>query len=117
MNTEIVITKHTYRILKYIYRRKEVSLGKLQKKFKKASVSDFLYLVDCYYACYKDENAFWTHKTDHTTATGIIALTPPGEKYVEDKRLASKQWLLTTLIAFISMLISFLALLVSFCQC
>ena len=115
MNTEIVITKHTYKILSYIYRRKEVSLGKLQKRFKKASIADFLYLVDCHYACYKDENVFWTYKTDRTTSTGIIALTPPGEKYVEEKRLASMQWLSTTLIAFISMLISFLALLFSLC--
>ena len=115
MTPEIVVTKQLHKILRYIYRRKEVSLGTLQKKFKKCAVSDFLYLIDCHYAAYKGENKLWTYDTTHTSHTGIIGLTLPGEKYVEDKRSQTLQWVFTTLIAFISMLISFFALLFSLC--
>lgn len=115
MHTEIIITKQLYKIMKYIYSHNEVTLGKLQKKFKNCTSSDFLYLIDCHYAAYKDENKLWTYDITHTSHTGIIGLTLPGEKYVEDKRSQSLQWAFTTLIAFISMLISFLALLFSLC--
>ena len=110
METPYVIDKKTFKVMKYIYHKHEVSLGKIAKHLGNDAVSSATYLCPQHYAAYRDENKQLTFDITHTSYKGSIGLTPLGNKYVEDRRESFVKWFVPLITSSISVAISMMAL-------
>ncbi len=104
------MTKKTYRIMKYIYRKHEVKLKRIVKKFGEDADVSALYLCPRYYAAYRDPTGRVTFDISYAHCDGYIGLTPLGNKYVEDRREAFVKWFVPLVTSSISVAISLMAL-------
>lgn len=110
METPCIIDQRTFKIMKFIYRKHEVKLGCIEKKFGDEAVDSALYLCPSQYAAYRDEEKRLTFDISHTSHNGSIGLTPLGNKYVEDRREAFVKWFVPLVTSSISVAISMMAL-------
>lgn len=108
-----IIDGNTYKVMKYLYRHKEVKLHKLYRKFNQEIVDASMYLCPNYYAAYRDEEERLTFSIANTSANGSIGLTPLGNKYVEDRREAFIKWFVPLVTSTTSVAVSIIALAIS----
>ncbi len=108
-----IIDKQCYKIMKYIYKHKEISMGKLRKKFKRDGADYALYLCPAHYATYRDTTGKLTYDISSTSHDGLIGLTPIGNKYIEDRRDNFIKWIIPTLISILALVTSVAALIAS----
>ncbi len=111
-NNEIpyIIDYSTFKVMKFIYRKHEIKLKHIAKKFGEDAVVSALYLCPSRYAAYRDENGMLTFDISHTSSEGSIGLTPLGNKYVEDRIETLVKWLFPLITSSISVAISLIAL-------
>lgn len=115
MSEPVVIDKNMFKIMKYIYRRKEVSLETLFNKFDCDTVYVTIsYLCEINYAAYKQPNGKFTYETNNLNIYGRIGMTPPGNIYVEERTLSFTKWIIPTLISILALVTSIAALISSF---
>ncbi|MCM1057922.1 MAG: hypothetical protein NC517_09980 [Firmicutes bacterium] len=105
-----IIDKNTYNVMKYIYRKHEVKLEDVLKKFGEDGLILAIYLCPQHYAVYRNEEQRLTFDISTTSAEGSIGLTPLGNKYVENRREAFVKWFVPLVTSSISVAISMLAL-------
>lgn len=110
MENPCIIDKNTFKVMKYIYRKQEVKLSCISKKFGEDAIIFALYLCPSQYAAYRNEDKTLTFDISHTSSEGSIGLTPLGNKYVEDRCESFVKWLLPLIISSISVAISLMAL-------
>jgi hypothetical protein len=108
-----IIDKQCYKIMKYIYRHKEVTIGELREKFGKDKADYILYLCPAHYAAYRDVTGKLTYDISSTSHDGLIGLTPNGNKYIEDRRDSFIKWIIPTLISILALVTSVSALITS----
>ena len=96
--------------MKFIYRKHEVKLGRISKKFGDEALDLALYLCPHQYAAYRDEKKMLTYDISNTSHEGSIGLTPLGNKYVEDRQEAFVKWFVPLVTSSISVAISLMAL-------
>lgn len=113
MDKPFIIDKKTYSVMKYIYRHHEVHLYKIRKKFGDDGLTSAIYLCPAFYAAYRDEKGHLTFDISSTSDMGKIGLTPPGNKYVEDRREAFIKWFVPLIVSSVSVAISLMSLAVS----
>lgn len=114
MQDPFVIDKATYKIMKYIYRHHEVTLGKIREKFGDEGLAIATYLCPEKFAVYRTENKQFTYDITHTSADGTILLTIAGNKYVEDRMSSFTQWMIPIAISLFALAISAISLVLSF---
>ncbi len=110
METPYIIDANTYKIMKYIYRKHEVKLHRVARKYGEEAATIALYLCPEKYAVYRDENGTLTFDISNTSQYGSIGLTPLGNKYVEDRRESFVKWFVPLVTSSISVAISIIAL-------
>ena len=113
MENETVIDNKTYKMMKYLYRKNEVKISVLEKKFGNDDVTMLFYLCNNEYAIYRKPDKTLTYETKEIHYNGSIGLTPLGNKYVERKRETFLQWFVPILISCLSAVISLLAIAIS----
>lgn len=106
MDAPIIIDKHTYRIMRYVYRHHEVKLHKIRKKFGRDGIVCLSMLVSAHYALYKDPDGTYTFDTSSIDPNGSFGLVLPGNKYVENRRQSFMQWFVPTFISLLALIIS-----------
>ena len=110
MDSPIIITNKIYKVMKYLYRHKEVSLQQLEDIFGENVYDQIHYLCRHRYAVYKGMDSQYTYDTSTMSFDGVAALAMEGEKYVEEKRSSFLRWLIPTTISIVALIVSFLAL-------
>ncbi len=110
MATPFIIDKDTYKVMKYLYRHKEIKLYKIEKRFNSEMLCSALYLCPQQYAAYRDESGHLTFDITNTSTNGSIGLTPLGNKYVEDRNESFIKWFVPLVTSSISVAISMIAL-------
>ena len=113
--TLFIIDRETYKIMKYIYRHKEVTISKLMRKFKNFDDVDAIAIALCKskYAAYRDTDNSLHFDVFSYSDRGSVGLTPLGNKYIQDKRLSFIQWFVPVMCSIISVFVSILALIIS----
>ena len=113
MDAPYIIDRQIFKIMKFIYRKHEVKLSLIAKKFGDGAIPLSLSLCIPQYAAYCSKDKLWTFDTVHTSPDGSIGLTSLGNKYVEDRREAFIKWFVPLVTSSISVAISMMALAVS----
>lgn len=109
-----VIDKETYKIMRYLYRKKLVSSKKLIKKFGFNGYTAVSWLCAQYYAAFREENQTITFSPPGPSGhNGYFGLTPRGKKYIEDSVESQMKWIIPTMISILSLAISFSTLLLT----
>ena len=109
-----VIDKKTYKLVKYVYRRKMVSVQQLLKKgYTFDDITTLAWLCEEKYAAYKPPAKRLTFTVPKPEPDGCFGLTPLGKKYVEDSINTSFKWILPAILSFLSIAISFSTLLLT----
>lgn len=108
--TPYIIDKRAFKIMKFIYRKHEVKLIRIEKKFGDGAVPITLSLCLPQYAAYCGKDKRWTYDIFSTSPDGSIGLTPLGNKYVEDRQEAFIKWFVPLVTSSISVAISMMAL-------
>lgn len=106
-----VIDQQTFKIMRYIYRKHEVRLELIGRKFGDDGIVSALYLCPAHYAAYRNnETKQLTFDISDTSYKGSIGLTPLGNKYLEDRREAFVKWFVPLVTSSISVAVSLIAL-------
>lgn len=113
MQEPVVIDKGTYKVLKYLYRHKEIALSKIREKYGEDGMIAAMYLCPKQFAAYRDESGHLTFDISVTSTSGSIGLTPLGKKYVEDHVANFTKWIIPTLISVLALITSVAALIAS----
>lgn len=113
MQDPVVIDKKTYKVMRYIYRHHEISLNKIGEKFGEDGIASALYLCPKHLAAYRDNAGILTFDITHTSSDGLIGLTVPGNKYIEDRSSSFIKWCIPTLISILALITSVAALIAS----
>lgn len=108
-----IIDKQRYKVMKYIYRYKEVPLGKIRKKYGENGFISAIYLCPEHYAAYRDTTGRLTYDISSTSYDGLITLTPLGNKYIEDRQDSFIKWVIPTFISVLALITSIAALIAS----
>lgn len=114
-DTPFVIDKNTYKVMKYIYRKKKTTISNIIHKFKNIEEPDVLAIYLCVnkYAVYFDIDRKPYFDAPSYSDFGNVALTPLGNKYIEDKKRLFVQWFVPVMCSISSVLISIIALIIS----
>ena len=110
MEIPFVIDQTTFKAMKFIYRKHEVKLNRIAKKFGEDTLVSILYLCPRQYAAYRDEDERLTFDISNTSYNGSIGLTPLGNTYVEDRRESFVKWFVPLVTSSVSVAISMMAL-------
>lgn len=117
MFEDIVIDKKMFKVMKYIYRRNEVSISKLKNHFPAKGNDNVvpLILVMCSknLAMLRMSNRVLTYDVHYLDQATSVGLTPEGNKYVEDRRESLLKWVIPIVISVLSLTLSFISLFVA----
>lgn len=110
---EMVLDKRTFKIMHYIYRKHEASYKELSDKFNDDDLSILSVLCDSLYAMYRPPKGAPTKDTSTLHLDGIFALTPPGNRLVEDRIRTNIQLIAPIIVSIVSLLVSITSLVIA----
>lgn len=115
---EMVLDKRTFKIMRYIYRKHEASYHEasykeLSDKFNDDDLSILSVLCDSLYAMYRPPKGAPTKDTSTLHLDGIFALTPPGNRLVEDRIRTNIQLIAPIIVSIVSLLVSITSLVIA----
>lgn len=110
---EMVLDKRTFKIMRYIYRKHEASYKELSDKFNDDDLSILSVLCDSLYAMYRPPKGSPTKDTSTLHLDGIFALTPPGNRLVEDRIRTNIQLIAPIIVSIVSLLVSITSLVIA----
>lgn len=110
---EMVLDKRTFKIMRYIYRKHEASYKELSDKFNDDDLSILSVLCDSLYAMYRPPKGAPTKDTSTLHLDGIFALTPPGNRLVEDRIRTNIQLIAPIIVSIVSLLVSITSLVIA----
>ena len=120
MENPVVIDRSTYKFMRYVYFRSDVSIDKLYNKFDRRRKPRDIVLPCIITLCSSQFGAY--RRPDHSITfdfsfiepSGRFGLTPLGNQYVENRMSSSFKWVMTTFISLFAIFISLLSLVASF---
>lgn len=112
-NTEIIIDKTTYKIMKYLYRKPGVKLGEIRKKFGDDEVHLVSMLCHANYVVLRKTNGSLTQDTSFLSDDFCAYLLVPGNKYVEDRRTSNAIRITPIFVSVVSVIVSIIGLIIS----
>ena len=110
---EMVLDKRTFKIMRYIYRKHEASYKELCDRFNDGDLSILSVLCDSLYAMYRPPKGAPTKDTSTLHLDGIFALTPPGNRLVEDRIRTNIQLIVPIVVSIVSLLVSITSLVIA----
>lgn len=112
-DSQIVIDRNMYKIMRYIYKYHVVSFSTLQRRFGEDNAHAILSLVLHGYAILRLPDGALTSDISYLPHGLKIALLPPGNKYCEDRMESDMMRRIPVLLSAVSVIVSIVALIVS----
>ena len=106
----LFITKGTFKIMKYLYFHKSISVEKLEKSCGEMSLTHAFYLCRHEFAAYRKPTGEYTYDASNISFDGSFMLTLAGEQYVENKLSSFYRWLIPTIISLTALILSVVSL-------
>ena len=104
------ITKATYKIMKYLYFHKDVSVETLERACGDMASYHASYLCRREFAVYRESNGNYSYDASSISFNGSFMLTLAGEQYVENKLSSFYRWLIPTIISLTALVLSIVSL-------
>ncbi len=102
------ITPEIYKLMKYTYRHKEVTLAELTQKFGEQAISNVRYLCDIQFGVIRKPDEKLTTNTDDLSSIDKFGLMTPGEHYIWDRSTITRNFLVPTIISIVALVLSVL---------
>lgn len=104
------ITKATYKIMKYLYFHKGVSVDTLERARGDFALDHASYLCRHEFAVYRNSDGNYSYDASAISFDGSFTLTLAGEQYVENKLSSFYRWLIPTIISLTALILSIVSL-------
>lgn len=104
------ITKTTYKIMKYLYFHKDVSVETLERACGDMASYHASYLCRHEFAVYRNFDGNYSYDASAISFDGSFTLTLAGEQYVENKLSSFYRWLIPTIISLTALILSIVSL-------
>lgn len=104
------ITKETYKIMKYLYFHKNVSVETLERARGDMASYHVSYLCRHEFAAYRNSDGNYSYDASDISFDGSFILTLAGEHYVENKLSSFYRWLIPTIISLTALILSIVSL-------
>lgn len=102
------ITPEIYKLMKYTYRHKEVTLAELTQKFGEQAHSTVCYLCSIQFGVIRKQDETLTLNTEKLSSRDKFGLMIPGEHYLWDRSTLTRNFLVPTIISIVALVLSVL---------
>lgn len=113
MMNEIVIDNKTYKIMKYLYGKREVSYHDIEKKFGEDDATLVCELIRGKYATHRSPDGTLSQNYFSLGYGSEISLLASGNKYVEDRRTSNAIRITPIFVSIVSVIVSIIGLVIS----
>ena len=113
MMNEIIIDNKTYKIMKYLYGKKEVRYHDIEEKFGEDDAMLVCELIRGKYAAQRLPNGALSQDSFFLSYESKISLLVPGNKYVEDRRASNAIRTIPIFVSVASVIVSIIGLIIS----
>lgn len=113
MMRQIVIDNTTYKIMKYLYGKHDVSFGKIESKFGEDNAQLVHELIRGNYAAHRLPSGELSQDSSNLGYNSKISLLVPGNKYIEDRRSSNMIRITPILVSIVSAIVSVIGLIIS----
>lgn len=113
MENAIIIDKTAYKIMKFLYGKKDVEFQIIRNKFGDDDSTIISMLVSANYAAIRLADGTITQSTSYLGDDAKISLLIPGNKYVEDRKRTSVIQFTPIFVSVVSVIVSIIGLIIS----
>lgn len=113
MENAIIIDKTAYKIMKFLYGKKDVEFQIIRNKFGDDDSTIISMLVSANYAAIRLDDGTITQSTSYLGDDAKISLLIPGNKYVEDRKRTSVIQFTPIFVSVVSVIVSIIGLIIS----